>query len=443
MRIISCPSLVFSPGRVSALLSLALTSACSLPKMASDIVYYPPIAGSGEDMCRPVVRRVEHVDEPTELGFSAIEVLNHLAGASASPLVWLAPRRNDQYTLVYGPERGASQLSLSVEPAPGEILYRYRVPLDGAPEDTECEPGHLEIPVEVTMQSQAGALDETFATTLEARESYRGSFHQTFDPGTLAGGLQFSELSSLDPERSFVLGPLTLEVVLWQGGSQGSLRARVDSRYAAESKKWRPLPEAAPEPDALALWPSVEACDEPFQHLPSDAKLIGFSARDVLAALQARGNPELEWSDGSATLLRLDFAELPAGICQAPGDRLQFDAAVRVRTDDGRLDTRFPVRVVASAQRGMLREIAIHRGGPAEMTEAEDSGELESSNDSDQTELEGNPDLEPLPGAIAVELDATYQGRDASGSIAIRRVARTTQERTGIPVRDVIQTGRW
>jgi hypothetical protein len=439
MRTISCPKFSSRPA-LCALAALALASACNLPKTASGVVYYPPLAVAGEDMCSPVVRRIEHVDEPTELGFSAIDVLGHVTGASASPLVWLEPRRNEQYTLVYGPERGASNLSLSVKAAPGEILYRYRVPVDGAPEETECERGRLEIPVEVTLQSQSGALDETFATTLEAEEPFRGSFSKSFAPGALAGGLQFSELSSLDPERSFVLGPLTLEVVLWQGGSQGSLRARVDSRHAAESKKWRPMPEPAPEPDALALWPSVGACEEPFQHLPSDAKLIGFSARDVLAALAARGNPELEWSDGSATLLRLEFAQLPAGLCQAPGDSLQFDAAVRVRTDDGRLDTRFPVRVVASAAGGVLDEIAIRRGGPMERADVEGSVSSESSED---TEIERDPQLEPLPASISVELDASYQGQDGSGSIAIRRLDREAPLPNGAPASDIIQTGRW
>jgi hypothetical protein len=432
MRIIPSPTLVSAPRLLHALLGLALTGACTPPKMVAEIVYFPPFAGAGEDMCSPVVRRIEQLDEPTELGFSALDVLGNLAGASASPLTWLEPRNNDQYLLAYGPERGPSSLSLSVRGAPGEVQYHYRVPVDGAPEETECDPGRLEIPVQVTIHSQAGALDETFATTLEAQVPFRGSFSKTFDPGALAGGLQFSKLSSLDPERSFALGPLTLEVVLWQGGSQGSLRARVDSRYAAQSKDWRPMPEPAPEPDALALWPSVEACDEPFQHLPSDAKLIGFSARDVLGVLSDKANPELEWSDGSATLLHLEFGQLPAEICQAPGDSLQFDAAVRVRTDDGRLDTRFPVRVVANAERGVLGEIVVHRGP----TESGDGDGSESSND--DVELVRIPGLEPLPGALSVELDASYQGRDGSGSIAIRRLARTTPGATGI-----IQSGRW
>jgi hypothetical protein len=427
MRPIFCPRQ--SP---AVLLASVLASACGGPLVSSTITYYPPRGEPAEDMCVAQVQRIEHIDERTELGFSAIDVLGRVAGMSSSPLVWLEPPYNDEYSLAYGPERGTSSLNVRVAAADGAVLYHYRVPRLDAPAGTQCDPGSLEIPIEVTLQSGGRALDETFVTALEASEPFRGHFVKTFEPGALAGGLVFEKLSSLDPQRSFWLGPLTLEATLWEGGSQGSLRGSIGSDYAKPSKQPRPLAAPALEPGALALWPSAEQCESSWQALPSEAKLIGFSAREVVDVLRAASEQELDWADGSSTQLRLEFMELEPQICQAVDDGVQFDAAVHASTSDGRIDTRFPVRIAASGDGGQIGEISISRQGSEEPL---DAAELEAMG-SREDDLAGY-------GSVLIELEARYRGARASGSIAVRGFDEPNRGGSGAYASTLIQSGTW
>lgn len=364
-----------------------------------------------DDMCEPVAEQVEHIDQPTPLGFSAIDVLNRLAGQHAAPLVWIEPGSNPEYGLAYGPERGTSSVMMQVRAADGVILYRYRTPALGAPEGTECDPGALEIPVEVTLKSSAGALDETFSAALSAQVPYRGRISKTFEPGALEGGLSFSKLDSFDRERSFWLARLSLDVLLWEGGSSGSLSGQLGAAYVKESKQVRPPPLPATDPGELALWPSAEACEGPFLYLPSNAKVMGFSALDVLNALDGDRPRELTWSDGSVTELSLTYFDVDDHVCQAIEDGLSLDAEVHARTRDGRIDTRLPVRVTALEEAGGIGEISISHGGPDE------------------------PEL--------VDIEMTQRGAGDSGSISVRGVERPTPAGNGNAPSALITTGHW
>jgi hypothetical protein len=396
------------------------------------MLLYPSLPAPDGDMCSSVVERVQHPAEPTALGFSAAEVLARLAGQTASPLVWLEPPPNDEYILAFGPERGSSTLSSSVSAADGDILYRYWQPLPGAPPDTECEPDRLEVPVQVSVQSGAQALDETFYTVLEASVPYRASFSKTFAPGALAGGLAFAKLSSLDPERTFWLGGLTLDAVLWPGGSYGSLTAQLGAMHAKASKRMRPPPRGAGAPKPLALWPSNTACEAPFRHLPSAARLMGFSALDVLAAMDAGAEQELEWSDGSVTQLELELVEPPSHICQASEDSLQFEAEVVARTRDGRIDTRLSVLIRAAPERGSIGEIWVRQNGPAEPSAGSDIGSP------------GRPeDDRHAYSSVLVDIEAVYHGSRRSGSISLSGVDRQAPSAPGTQTSALIATGRW
>lgn len=379
-------------------------------------------------MCVPVTEQVEHIDQPTPLGFSAIEVLNRLAGQHFAPLIWREPAENPEYALAYGPERGTSSLVVQVRAADGVILYRYRVPALGAPEGTECDPGALEIPVEVSLKSSAGALDETFSAALSAQVPYRGRLSKTFEPGALEGGLTFSELDSFDRERSFWLARLSLDVLLWEGGSSGSLSGQLGAAYVKESKQLRPPPLPATDPGELALWPSAQVCGGSFLYLPSDARVMGFSARDVLNALEGDRPRELTWSDGSVTELSLTYLGVDDHLCQGIEDGLELDVEVQARTRDGRIDTRLPVRVTAMAEAGRIGEIVISRGGPGEpaLTAPPDSGVA----------------LDTV-GAVLVDIEMTQRGSADSGSISVRGVDRPTPNGQGSAPSTLIATGHW
>jgi hypothetical protein len=324
-----------------------------------------------------------------------------------------------------------------VKAADGAILYRYRTPALGAPEGTVCDRGALEIPVEVTLHSRAGALDEAFSATLSAQVPYRGRILKTFEPGALEGGLTFSELDSFDGERSFWLARLTLDVLLWEGGSSGSLSGQLGAAYVKESKQPRPPPLPATDPGELAVWPSAEVCEGPFLYLPSDAKVMGFSARDVLNALEGDRPRELTWSDGSVTELSLTYLGVDDHVCQAIEDGLELDVEVQARTRDGRIDTRLPVRVTAMAEAGGIGEISISRGGPGEpvLTPRPES--------SAPGAVTAPLDPSAAHGTVLVDIEMTQRGSADSGSISVRSVERPTPDADGNVPGTLIETGHW
>src|SRR5262245_45917243 len=99
----------------------SLVLACGAATLApAPGLYFP--AGD-DDGCVPVVTPIASVDEPTPLGFSAIEALQRLAGPRSSPLVWLEPAPNDEYLLTLGPERGSSTLDFDLRVQDGPIVH--------------------------------------------------------------------------------------------------------------------------------------------------------------------------------------------------------------------------------------------------------------------------------------------------------------------------------
>lgn len=415
-------------------LALALPSGCAGAARQGGFTYYYLPAPPPEEPCVAVVEPVEHIDQPTPLGFAAVDVLRRLAGQHSARLLWLEPERNDEYALAYGPERGLSRITLDVRASEGQILHRYHVPAFGAPAETECEPGELEIPVAVNLQSQQLALDESFSARLRARIPYRAELSKAFDPAALRGGLSFSEADSLDRERAVWIARLELQMTLWQGGSAGSLRARLGAAYVEASNPPRPstLPVtdlSVAEPGELARWPSGEACAGPFRLLPVAAPVMGFSARDVLDALEGQGQRELTWSDGSLTELSLEYLGVEESVCQAIGDALELDLEVRARTSDGRVDTRFPVHVTATPEAGAIGAIgaiALRRGG------LDASLEAPSSN----PELDGH-------GSVFVDIELEREGLADSGSISLREVDRSAFDRGARHPSEPIATGHW
>lgn len=409
-----------------------LLAGCSPSAPSPPLVFYPQGSPS-EDHCEPAALRIDHVDEPTALGFSAIDVLAQVAGPRYSPLIWLEQPANGEYELSYGPEHGVSSIGLDVRVAEGQIWHQYRAPLLDAPEGTECDPGFLQIPVELSIESAAQALNERVSAVLEARVPYRGHVVTTFGSAALAGGLRIDRLGSLDPARSFWLGPLTFEAWLWRDGSSGSLSTQVGAAYVKESKQLRPPPLPAAQPGDLALWPSARACDDASSiPLPSDAKLMGWSARDVMDELGAKQPRELTWSDGSVTGLELDFAELPSEVCQSFEESLEFDAALRVKTSDGRIHVRMPVRVSAAPERGGIGEIALRRGGPETPLDAAD---LAASGITDA----------PVGdyASILIDIEGTYRGAGETGSISLRGVDSQRPDESGFYASTALVTGRW
>ena len=164
-----------------------LALGCSSAAVPEPIYY--PMPPPSEDGCAPALTALASVDEPTPLGFTAIDALNRLAGPRSSALEWLAPAPNDEFELALGPEQGSSTLALDVRLREGPLVHRFREPILGAPDDTTCDPGQLEIPVTVTLESGAQGLTESFDAVLEVRAPYRGHISARLAPGALRGGV--------------------------------------------------------------------------------------------------------------------------------------------------------------------------------------------------------------------------------------------------------------
>ena len=96
-------------GAGAACLSLSLACAAALPAPESSSLYGSMPAS--DDGCGPAQTRIEHLDEPTALGFSAVEVLNRVAGSRSVPLYWLEPVSNQEMSLLPGPSAAARRSS--------------------------------------------------------------------------------------------------------------------------------------------------------------------------------------------------------------------------------------------------------------------------------------------------------------------------------------------
>jgi hypothetical protein len=365
------------------------------------------------------IERVAALDEPTDLGFSAIEAIQSLGGTRTSSLVWLDVPRSNEYVFEFGPEREASEVSLSLALAPGEIGLRRAAATSEESEesgDVVCGPDVLLIPVEVVLQSAGRALDESFRGVLEASSLHRGRLTARFEPGGLTGGLVFSKLDSLDPARSFHVSAVDLELLVWGGGSHGRLSVMIGAAAAAEGGLVSEPQEPKP---SIALWPSSEPCAPGWAALPRDSTLSGASAAEVIAQLQKQPPEALRWSDGSAAELRLGFETLPEELCQSTGDVLEFDAALRAQSSDARVDSVVRVRVAADGD-----EIQINS--------------TEGGDEPAEPALHANGDP-PLP---YIDVEASYRRDGASGSLEVRAAtAESSPEGTAPGL--LLTSGQW
>jgi len=407
------------------MLGLTLGCGAATPPLVESLYLLPDADGDG---CTAAVTRIEAVDEPTPLGFAAIEALMLLDGPRTSPLVWLEPAPNPEYLLTLGPERGLSTLDVDVRAQDGPILHRFRTPLLTAPEDTTCDTGALEIPISVTLESATQGLSESFDAVLEARTPYRGKIDTRLEPGAVRGSLGLASVTSLDPARSFWLGALRFEADVWEGGSLGALSFEVGASHAKAAAELRLPPEPPAQPGSIASWPSAAACEGGGDALPSSAKVLGFSVDDVLAELRGSGPRRATWSDGSEAPLELELAADGPEPCQQVGESLTFGAVLHTRGEGG-LDLRSAVQVEALDAGGRVGAIRIESAEPdAPSPIARGSGGSAGS--------DGYT-------AVLVGLEWTHDGARDSGSLSLRGVDARAPDANGAYPSTALASARW
>jgi hypothetical protein len=354
--------------RFAFVLGGSLAAGCGASAPALEEAFFP-VVPVPDGPCASMLERVEHADDPTALGFSAVEALQHLAGSRSSPLFWLEPPENQDYSLSYGPEQGRSTLALDLTLAEGPIYYQSREPRLGASEDTQCGAGALLIPVTVSLESAGQGLADRFETQLEAKSPYRGHLSKSLEQSVLRGSLGLANVSSLQKNRSFWLGPIRFEADVWEGGSAGSLTVAIGVRPAPSSPPSPALNEliSAPleteQPGPLAAWPSAVSCEAGAVALPPTAKVLGFGVDDVLARLNEGGPRQLTWSDGSLTAVRFELLSEEREPCQEIGETFRFGATLAARGAGG-LDVRVPVRVEALDAGGAIGDIRVESADP-------------------------------------------------------------------------------
>jgi hypothetical protein len=407
---------------------LALGCGAGTPQLAESLYLLPDANGDG---CAAAVTRIEAIDEPTPLGFTAIDALMRLDGPRSSPLVWLEPAPNPEYLLTLGPESGLSTLAIDVRAQDGPILHRFRTPLLTAPEDTACDTGALEIPISITLESAAQGLSESFDATLEARTPYRGRIEKRFEPGSLRGSLGLASVASLDPARSFWLGALRFEAEVWEGGSLGALSVELGVRHAKAAATPGLPPEPPEQPGSIATWPSAAACEGGGSALPSSAKVLGFSVDDVLAELRGGGPRRATWADGSETPLEVALAAEGSEPCQTVGESLSFGALLHTRTAGG-LDVRSLVQVDALDAGGRVGAIRIESAEP----DAPSPLASGSSQDGRNTGSEGYT-------AVLVGVEWMHDGARDTGSLSLRGVDARSPDASGAYPSTALASAHW
>lgn len=123
--------------------------------------------------------------QPSPLGFSAQDLLDTTGNALTASGSW-SPVAN----LAYGPESGASSLSLSLGVMRQAAFVTSKVSGNQAITLETCA-DRVEVTLTASASTTGGAIDEQFQTVLKATSTDDVSLWQQFDPAQLSGQFAF------------------------------------------------------------------------------------------------------------------------------------------------------------------------------------------------------------------------------------------------------------
>jgi hypothetical protein len=269
------------------------------------------------------------LDAASELGFSANDVLAFAGGTHQETLQWQTLRFGS-----YGPESGQGLLTLGIAPR-GAKLVRYR-----NRGDIEIEGGcgaQLEIDADVTLKTSGGALDEQTTATLVAPRAGVATMRITFDPAKLDGTLTVAPPSGPGFDRGEWVTRVELGTQFTRYGLSGSLSPTFEV-HTEDSVGM----SAGSGPMATFGLP---ACD---YGVPVPLETPGVVA--MQARLEQHGSAR--FGDASATVAFTAESEVACEVViDAFGPQAEPSYALTgkllVKTSDGAIDGRWPVRVSA------------------------------------------------------------------------------------------------
>lgn len=313
---------------------------------------------TGGGFCEVVSRRPVALDD-RDLGFSARELLALIPAERSETLRW-----QELDIATYAPEHGEQPLTLRItktEAPPQLADYAggksgregVEINLAGT---TGCDDA-LELEVEVSLQTQGGALQERFRATLSAHSKEHARIFHRLDPRELDGSFAITEVQ----QPGFALTNIALTIELTRFGSSGELSPSFEKRSVDS------LAQAAGGP--LASW-GLADCGPAGTPVPLDAKVATFSASEVIALVNQAGTSKVDWSDGTSSDLTLHFTPAQDGACAVLVDRkyvlegkagtLLIPGTLKAQSADDHIDAEWKVVTTARPNpSGALEQVAI------------------------------------------------------------------------------------
>jgi hypothetical protein len=340
---------------------LALLSSACVGTSTGNPVKPPdeiPTNEGGSDSCDRTITNLADLGAETPLGFSARDVLALAEANAETTLEW-------HTGVPVGPESGTSTLIVQVEPRDTPARFVDRRPKTGgngrgdieiATVGTLCE-DQVEIDVHVHLATGGGALDEQFDAVLRAKGPNVARMYVSRKAADLTGSLE----AQLPGQPTAKLESVQLEVAFSELGPSGSLNVGFIVPASGNSSTG-----SATQPPAVAHWPAGPRCDEGGFKASIDQKLDGFSLQDGIERFNA-AQLQLSAPGSEATPLHATFS--PTGRACAllepsifassdPIPSISIDGQLTLKTDDGRIDGKWPVKLRAGAAAdGSLGEV--------------------------------------------------------------------------------------
>lgn len=273
---------------------------------------------------------VESLEANTSTGFGAAQILEFVEGRRTESIYWFDPSQEVE------PEQGLHQLSLTVsyQGDPIEVIKREPEYSEQYPMVLDC-PDQMTIPVQVSLETDGGALKETFKTGLEVKSHLFASINKTLDLDSLVGDLSVAP-SRPNCEFSPQISIYSSFTPYGISGSVGFLlECHLDNNVmsiSSFSADW-------PSEDRYDYLTNKSRCGTFQQEVELDSALGNFSPADAIALVNSTQGLNLTSQDGTRTAVRLSFeAETdhaclilitpeqpgdtdpaPAGSCRIPG----------------------------------------------------------------------------------------------------------------------------
>jgi len=276
------------------------------------------------------------LDEVTEAGFSAEDLLANIEGMHEAPLTWASPEG-----VTIGPESGQHKLRVRVERA-SEGAALFDPDTDAIGHGARCTLW-IAVDVVISLQSDERALNEEVQGTVYANNPSFAYFRAE------AGSDDFGGELTVRSEAQ--LSRFELMMTLSEHGATGSLQGvwlKVEDGFSFE------------EPTELAYWGHAP-CAVGEQSVRLD-ELVQLGDSDPVSATQAaeaarqHASLSITWQDGTRTTGTWSFAGGQNGACLGsdsfleggPLTRLAQHGVVELRTADGRARGQWPAYLTAT-----------------------------------------------------------------------------------------------